>query len=135
MTPLHLVFLFGSLPAVAYADVLALKWMRGNVPMLDARLLRRLHYWIYLCLAGLISTGLIMLSERPGLLFSVAFYMKMAFVGALVINSVLIGKHMPIASRMNYAVLSGREKRVLLVSGAVSVIAWIGAIVGGLMIG
>lgn len=135
MTPVHLLFLFGALPAIVYADILGIAWIRSRTQVLDGPTLQRLHYWIYFCLLGIIITGVIMLSERAALLGNPVFITKMVFVLALVMNSLVISWHMGVASSKSYAVLAQGERRILHASAAVSIIGWVGAIACGLLLG
>jgi len=136
MTPIHLMFLFGALPAVAYADVQGYSWYSGKKRLLEGAILSRLHIWIYICLAGIISTGTLMALSRPSrYLSSPFFFMKMFFVTTLLVNSVVIGSHMKKAFAQSYNSLPEGEKRLILASGVISGIAWAGAILGGLVIG
>ncbi len=136
MTPIHLLFLFGALPAVAYADAQGFAWYAGKKRVLDGAILARLHIWIYICLAGIMTTGTLMVLNRPSrYLGSPFFFMKMFFVATLLINSVVIGLYMKQAFFRSYSSLSDGERRVILISGVVSGVAWVGAILGGLLIG
>lgn len=136
MTPIHLLFLFGALPAIAYADVQGLAWYRGTQKILAGSILSRLHIWIYVCLAGILTTGTLMVLNRPArYLSSPVFFIKMFFVATLIVNSIVIGKHMKKAFSQSYASLPAHEQKLILASGVVSGVAWAGAILGGLLIG
>ena len=136
MTALHLLFLFIALPSVLYADFLGLQWIRGTQATLERTTMHRLHIVVYVALAGLILTGLLLFSERSTrLLANSAFIMKMVFVAVLVVNSVFIGVHMHKALSSPFATLTRSERVRILASGVVSTLGWIGAIIGGLMIG
>ena len=136
MTPIHLLFLFSAIPAIGYADIQGTAWILGKKQTLNERTLHRLHVWIYVCLAGIILTGILMfLGNSSELLAKPAFYMKMVFVAALILNSFFIEKHMEHAVTKSFSTLTTNERRWVLTSGVVSSVAWVGAIVGGLLIG
>jgi len=134
MTALHLLFLCIAIPAVLYADLQGFLWMRGG--QLNGRLMDRLHTVVYAALGGLVLTGLMLFLERSArLLDNPAFYMKMFLVGVLVFNSFLIGRHLRLAKARPFYALETREKSVLIASGVVSTLGWLGAIAGGMLIG
>lgn len=64
-----------------------------------------------------------------------AFLLKMAFVVTLFINGLVIGHLVKVATERSFASLSWRERLPLLVSGAVSTTAWIGAFVAARLLG
>jgi small-conductance mechanosensitive channel len=66
---------------------------------------------------------------REFLLSRTQFYVKMAFVLTLFINSFVIGKLQVIATKRTFASLTPQEKVPLFLSGAVSTTCWILTIV------
>jgi hypothetical protein len=132
MSDIHSFILFMTLAVVVFADLQGLRWVLGWVPTLSARVVRFLHLVVYLGLGGMIATGLSMfVRDSEYLLSNPIFLVKMMFVSALVINSFLIGAHIKVASEKPFAGLSRREKTKLIVSGAVSGLCWVGAMLLG----
>jgi hypothetical protein len=124
----HLTTIFTLIPVIIGNDLAALLWVRGTIPRLSLRLLTWVHWIVWGGLILMIGSGLTMfLSYQDYLLSLPAFYVKMGFVAALVVNAFVIGKHHPTASERTYASLSPRERRPLFVSAGVSTAAWVGA--------
>ena len=59
------------------------------------------------------------------------FYIKMGFVLTLVVNAFAIGKLSKVAGEKPFAQLTSSEQHVLLLSGTLSAVGWIGAAVIG----
>lgn len=132
MSEIHELILFMTLAVVAFADLQGLRWVLGFVPTLSARIVRVLHFVVYLGLGGMVMTGLTMFSQDSEYLLSnPIFLVKMVFVTALVVNSFLIGSHIKVASEKPFASLSSGEKTKLVVSGIVSGMCWVGAMLLG----
>jgi uncharacterized membrane protein len=130
MVLIHVAALLVTLYFIFRADTLAFSWMRGERQTLDLKDVRKLHWIVSIGLAVLIVTGgLMFLGRSTRLLNNPAFIAKMVFVVFLVINSVVIHFLMNIAETRTYKSLSNKEKYPLLISGAVSTIGWLGAIV------
>ncbi len=80
----------------------------------------------------MVVTGFTMFSrDSEYLLSNPLFLVKMVFVTALVVNSFLIGSHIKVASEKPFAALSSGEKTKLIVSGIVSGVCWVGAMLIG----
>ena len=128
------VFLLGA--TVIGTDMLGLAWLLGKVATLPFRVMRTLHrmVWTGLILM-LLSGGTMFLSYREYLLSVPAFYIKITFVITLIVNAFFIGKQMGIASTRSFSSLTRAERLPLLISGAVSTVAWIGTISAALMLG
>lgn len=130
MVLIHVAALLVTLYFIFHADKMAFSWMRGERQTLDMKEVRKHHWIISIGLAVLIITGgLMFLGHTNRLLSNPAFIAKMVFVAFLVINSVVIHFLMDIAETRTYKSLSNKEKFPLLISGAVSTIGWLGAIV------
>lgn len=133
LLPLHLISLFYALMSVARADHLGLIWIRGKVDTLDAKKIDSLHRHSFIGLSLMIVTGFFLfLPMREYLLTQHQFFVKMAFVATLLVNGFVIGRLKNIASTRKFSSLSTREKFPLFVSGFVSTISWLGAILGGI---
>lgn len=126
--PLHLLVLAYVAWTVYRADHMGFDWIRGKIRVLDEARVEKLHLHTWLGLTGMIVTGLLLFwPARDYLLARPQFYVKMVFVGALIINGLVIGNLQKVALRRSYAELSTREKLPLMISGAVSTLSWLGA--------
>lgn len=127
MLVLHLIALACTAVVVLVADEQALAWVRGKKEVLDARLTHRLHVLTWVGLGVLTVSGVFLFwPMRAYLLETPLFVIKLLFVGILLTNAVLIGRLMPVALTNKFAELSWDERTPLLVSGALSVIGWLG---------
>lgn len=125
----HVAALAVALFGVLYADKVGFAWLRGKVTTISPRTLQVLHDVMSLSLATLILSGLYLFwPMREYLLTQPFFLAKLAFVIALVINSLVIDKLMNVAVKLPFAEVSGTGKVVLFLSGAVSFACWAGAV-------
>lgn len=130
MVTIHLGFLVFSIAVMLFADKQALSWVMGRREFLDARTLHIAHLMMWVGLGGMIVTGVTMASEYFEVLLQQPYFIaKMTFVGILFANGIVIGYLSPIATTRAFATLSIREKIPLLVSGAASLVGWVGAFV------
>lgn len=133
LVSVHVGTLFLLIPVILFADHEGLAWVRGKKETLSAKTMIILHRLVWVGLGVMILTGAIMFWPlKDYLLYAPAFYIKMFFVFVLVINSFFINHFMQLAIEKPFASLSLEEKRPLLISGAVSSISWIGAILAAL---
>lgn len=130
LLPVHvgiLLFIFWN---IFKADHSAFSWMRGKLAILDANKMMKFHHNIFYGLIGMTITGIgLYIPLREKLSASPAFKFKMAFVIVLFINSFVIYKFMPVASNKKYSELTTKEKLPLILSGAISTLSWIGALI------
>ena len=130
MLDLHIALVFYSFGVIFFADKEAFAWMRGLKQTLDARHLTLLHALMWLGLAGLIASGLsLFLPMANYLLHEPLFIMKLLLVAILIVNALLIGRLLHIATTRPFASLTGDEKLALFASGATSVVGWVGSVV------
>lgn len=130
LLPVHIVILLFIFWNIFKADHSALSWIRGKVNILDSVKMKKLHDNVFYGLIGMTITGIglyLLLQEK--LSASPAFKIKMALVGVLFINSLIIYKLMPTASEKKYSELSTKEKLPLILSGVVSTLSWIGVLI------
>lgn len=133
--PIHLLILTFIGITIVRADAMAFAWMRGKTPHLDETKVKKLHVHMWIGLALMILTGIIMFFPmREYFLHRVQFFAKMAFVLILVINGLVIGYLQKKTFNRTYKELTLREKLPLMISGGVSAFAWLGAFVGGFFI-
>ncbi len=130
LLPVHvgiLLFIFWN---IFKADHSAFSWMRGKLEILDFNKMMKFHTNIFYGLIGMTITGIgLFIPLREKLSASPAFKFKMAFVVVLFINSFVIYKFMPVASEKKYSELSTKQKLPLIISGAVSTMSWVGALI------
>jgi hypothetical protein len=130
MVTFHICFLVFSVAVMLYADKQALQWVTGKRLVLDAKMLERVHLLMWIGLGGMIVTGVIMAQEHIALYLQQPYFIaKMAFVGLLFVNGIVIGYLSPIASTKAFVSVPLREKIVLAMSGAASLGGWVGAFV------
>lgn len=125
----HLTSLTFVIFFVVLSDEQAIKWMRGNVSVLEKNKIMKLHQLVNIGLLLMITTGFVMfLPFREYLLTHLPFQIKMGFVLTLLINSLFIGRLLKVATEKKYSELTQKERTPLLISGVVSLIGWSGAI-------
>lgn len=121
---------------VLYADHQALSWVLGHKEKLNGKTIQAVHYLTLAGLVVMIASGVAMALPLSEYLLTVpAFFIKMGFVLALVINSFFIGKLLHTAVNHSYKSLAFSEKLPLFISGAVSGISWLGAVIAALNLG
>lgn len=132
LLPLHFLVLGFTAWNVAIADHMGFNWIRGKVNTLKSDEVKKYHYRVWIGLSLMILTGFFLFWPlREFLLTRTQFYVKMAFVAALVINSFIIGYLQETAVTKTYSSLTLKEKLPLFISGAVSTTCWILAAVAG----
>ncbi len=133
--PFHIVFLILSIYGIVTADHAAFDWMRGKLQTMDKQKVMRSHWIVSIGLVGLVCTGLALFwPSRDFLMTNPAFWIKMCFVMALLVNSFVIESLSHLALVKPFSALTTKKKRALLLSGAVSTISWIGAAAAALFL-
>lgn len=136
MTEFHVASVILSLLVVLYSDEQGLLWFLGKKKTLSAKRIQILHVLVSIGLGGILLTGGLMFLDRSDyLLQEPIFIVKMLFVLALVVNAFFIESISKLATQKAFVELTTTERRRVLISGAVSVIGWIGAGVCGLLLG
>lgn len=132
----HVIAFVFNIVLVVISDFHGLLWMTGKMRTLPQGRMVLFHRLIGVGLGVAIISGAWLFSTASEYLLTVpGFYSKMIFVGALVVNAVFIGKHIHIASTLPYSEITSKEKRALLISGAVSSVSWLGAFVSAHLLG
>lgn len=132
MTTLHLISLFLTLPVILYADHMGFNYMTGRTQTVSARAARISHWLVTLGLLLLIGTGIALtIPSWEYLLANPYFYVKMAFVATLFVNGIAIGATLSLATITPFAQLPAEQKRLLIISGALSGISWLATILLG----
>lgn len=136
LVTVHVAILFLTIAVILYADKQGFSWILGKDETLNKTKLEILHRLMWGGLIGMIATGVFLFWPlREFLLTQPVYYIKMFFVSVLAINAFFIGKFMNVATERQFSDLSKSERVPLFVSGAVSTVAWAGAIIGGLLLG
>jgi len=134
--PVHIGSFIITITSVIIADIHALLWVIGKLQTLSHRRMITLHNIVSIGLFVSITSGIIMFWPlREYLLTVTAFWVKMIFVVALVINSFIIARHVNIPTTRTFVSLTKNEQRPLIVSGLVSTVSWIGAFTSALFLG
>ncbi len=132
---IHLAVLILTALVIVYNDHEGLAYMRGKRGVLNPKVIQWSHRLVWLGFGLMVLTGFfLVLPAWEYWLADPAFYVKMGFVVTLLINGFFIGKLSHIATERPFALLTGEEKRMLLVSGALSGIGWLGAASMGLFV-
>jgi hypothetical protein len=132
---IHIASVFVAGAGVLWADHVAFDWWRGKKEIISHQTLRRLHAWVGIALGLLIGSGTILFwPMRNFLLTEPLFLLKLAFVGILIINSVVIDSLLHHAATYPYRSLTFRQKAPLFISGALSATCWAGSILIALYI-
>lgn len=133
LSTIHVGILIITMLVVIYTDHLGLLYVLGKKAVLSKQLVTWLHRVVLVGLLGMIGTGFFLfLPMSEYLLSKPNFYVKMLFVLTLVVNAFVINAFMKHAFIMPFKQLPSNIRRNLLISGAVSTLGWLGAILGGL---
>lgn len=131
----HLGFLGLAGLGILAADHAAFQWLTHKRDVVGKRELFVSHWVVSLGLAGLVLSGLYLFwPMRDYLLNQPLFWIKMAFVAALIINSFFIEYLMHTASHTPWRELSMGERLPFIVSGGVSTLSWLGAFGAALLL-
>jgi hypothetical protein len=132
----HIGAFITNISLVVLADLLGLLWMLGAIRRLPKKSMIVAHYLIWLGLATSIASGAYLFwPAREYLLTVESFYVKVTLVLVLLINSFFISKHLRTALSTTFKRLSLKERGGFLLSGFVSLGAWIGVIVAATRLG
>lgn len=132
---LHVGILIVAAVVILFADHEAFGYLSGRTPLLDRRRTMVLHHVVWVLLAGMIATGLSMAVPVWDYLWpEPLFRLKLAFVGVLILNSLVINALMSHAFETPFRELSRARQLLLFASGAASTIGWLGAAGVGLYV-
>ena len=133
---IHLTAIACTLALVVTADIHGFLWLVGKIGTLPKKRMRRIHLLIWIGLSIIIVSGFCMfLTYKDYLLVLPAFKLKMFFVATLLINAFVIGKLAHIAYFKPFSALPASKRTPLLVSGFVSTMSWIGALIAAQFLG
>ena len=129
---IHLITLSITALVIIYSDHQGFLYFRGKKQTLSKVFLHWSHILVWAGLLLMITTGVLLtIPAWTYRLQEPTFYIKMGFVLTLVVNAFAIGKLSKVAGEKPFAQLTTSEQRVLLLSGALSAMGWIGAAVIG----
>jgi hypothetical protein len=132
LSSVHVAVLVCTALVIAYADHEAFLYIRGEKQTLNKVQTRWLHRGVWLGLSLMIITGVLMVAPAYDYyLGEPAFLIKMLLVGLLIGNGVAIGALTSVAAVTPFRELSKRKKLLLLLSGALSSLGWLGAVAIG----
>ena len=132
---LHLLAVGATLLLVFYADSRAMRWIRTPGIRMNRRTVAFLHHGVSTGLAVIITTGALLLIPLADFIFkNPVFIVKMGAVGALIINSIFLDILSKKAITRSFDSLSPRERMHFLLAGGVSVLGWLTALGGGLLL-
>jgi uncharacterized membrane protein len=130
---LHGLLVTATALFILYTDHKGYQYFTGKVATLSERFVHRSHQLVWAGLLSIIATGALLFSESwQYRLSEPAFLIKMGFVAVLLMNAFAIGSLSRKASTTPFAQLDPNQKKTLLVSGGLSAMGWVGAIVIGL---
>jgi hypothetical protein len=125
---LHFPLLLLTVLVILYSDHHGWQYFRGTKQTLSPRFVTWSHRLVWVGLIGMITTGVLLtLPAWEYRLTEFVFYVKLGFVGVLVLNAFAIGSLARVASERPYAALSRNEQRTLMLSGALSGLGWVSA--------
>jgi NhaP-type Na+/H+ or K+/H+ antiporter len=128
----HIGALFFAGASVLAADSIGTRWLLGTTPVVNHAHARTLHYTTGSALLLLIVSGVTLFwPMHDYLLHDPLFLIKMGFVGALLVNSILIDRLMDTAASVPFAQLARSKQIQFVLSGAVSLACWVGAALCG----
>lgn len=118
---------------ILYSDHQGYLYFRGKKETLSPTFLKWSHRIVWVGLVLMIITGAALLIPTWQFrLQEPVFYLKMGFVLVLLMNAFSIGKFSELSTLRPYRELTTDEQRTLMVSGALSVMGWVGAATIGL---
>ncbi len=125
---IHIATLSVAAAGIIAADKIGFAWFRGTRETVSPHTLHTLHTVVGLALTFMLATGLLLFwPARAFLVTEATFYIKMLFVALLVLNSFAIEYLMETATHTPFRNVSVRHKRLLFLSGAISLGSWVGA--------
>lgn len=132
---LHIAFLCVAGVGILIADHAAFEWLTHKRDVVGKRELYVSHWAVSAGLAGLVLSGLYLFWPLRGyLLTQPLFWLKMALVAVLIVNSFFIEYLMHTATHTAWRHLSMRERLPYIVSGGISTLSWLGALVAALFL-
>ena len=125
---LHLTILTLTALLILYVDHEGYLYFTGKKQTLSLRFITWTHRLVSVGLLLMIATGILLtMPDYEYRLSQPFFWIKMSFVLVLVMNGLFIGRLSCVASEQPFSELTADKKRILIISGALSTSAWIGA--------
>lgn len=125
---LHLPILALTALVILYSDHQGFEYFRGKKQTLSLNFIRWAHILSWIGLIGMIVTGAaLLIPQWEFILQRPEFFVKMGFVGVLIVNAFAINKLSGIAGERPFTLLSREERQSLMISGVLSMAGWVGA--------
>lgn len=131
----HILTAFSLIAVIFFTDIYGFTWLIGKQDRLSLLWLKRSDSIIWAGLFIMVVTGILLFYPYQSfLLANPAFQVKILFVVAIIINGLFIGRHMSIATTIRFNELTTSVRSKLIISGAVSTIAWVGSVIAAYLI-
>ena len=135
LVTIHIIAVIGTGLVVLYSDEQGFLWMLGKKKVLNQKRVALLHHLVAAGLAVLLITGgLLYIQAVPYYLSDPTFIIKLIAISALILNTYAIERFSKVAISKTFSSLTSSERLPLLVSGVVSVLGWITALVCGILL-
>lgn len=129
---LHVTVLVFTALVIMYSDHQAFLYLRGKKETLSANFTKWSHRLVWVGLLLMICTGAAMVvPDWEYYLSNPVFLIKMSFVLVLLINAFFIGRLSRVATETPFVFVPSEKRTMILISGFLSGIGWIGAAVIG----
>ncbi len=133
---IHVATFIFNIFFVVVSDFKGLLWVLGKKETLSARWMMLFHRLIWAGLTVSVLTGAYLFwGAREYLLTQPAFLFKAGMVGALIINSFSIDRHLGIATTRPFRETNKSERFELCLSGGISTVAWVSVVVAAQFLG
>ncbi len=125
---LHLPILAFTALVILYSDHQGFEYFRGKKQTLSLNFIHWAHILVWIGLIGMILTGAaLLIPQWEFMLQRPEFYVKMGFVGVLIVNAFAIHKLSRIAGERPFTLLTRAERHTLMISGGLSTLGWVGS--------
>lgn len=124
----HLYVLGLTALVILYSDHQGFAYFRGTKQTLSPVFIHWAHILVWVGLTGMIVTGAaLLIPQWEFMLQRPEFFVKMGFVGVLIVNAFAIRKLSRIAAERPFTLLTREERQSLMISGVLSTVGWVGA--------
>jgi hypothetical protein len=132
LVAIHLSALSLTAIAILYADHMGYQYFTGKRLHLNHERTVMLHRIVWVGLVAMIVSGYFLTAPQwEHFRSEPAFFIKLGLVLVLVMNAFVIGKMAHLTSDRAFAELPSDVQKTLMISGALSIIGWIGATIIG----
>lgn len=131
----HQIAIILAIGLVVLHDLLGLLWLVGLKKRLGKPYLQTSHRVILTALVFVIASGIAALAQRPNLLTTQGFWIKMGIVALIATNGYFAGKLIPKIANQRFWDTSRTLKLAVLGQASASLILWIIAVFCGWALG